>query len=32
MSSFATRARRPSDPAITVFDITPYDSADLAQR
>lgn len=31
MSSFATSARRPSDPAVTVFDITPNDSADLPQ-
>ena len=28
---FADRHRRPSDPAITVFDITPDDGADLAQ-
>ena len=28
---FATRTRRPSDPATTLFDITPDDAADLAQ-
>ena len=28
---FADRHRRPTDPAITVFDITPDDGADLAQ-
>ena len=28
--SFATHHRRPTDPAITVFDITPDDSNDLA--
>ena len=28
---FAERHRRPTDPAITVFDITPDDSTDLAQ-
>jgi len=25
------RSRRPTDPAVTVFDITPDDAADLAQ-
>ena len=28
--AFADRHRRPTDPAVTVFDITPNDSADLA--
>lgn len=28
---FATRTRRPSDPASTLFDITPDDAEDLAQ-
>lgn len=28
---FANRMRSPSDPADTVFDITPNDAADLAQ-
>lgn len=28
---FADRHRRPTDPAITVFEITPDDGADLAQ-
>lgn len=28
---FADRHRRPTDPAITVFDIAPDDGADLAQ-
>lgn len=27
--SFATRSRRPSDPPVTVFAITPDDAADL---
>lgn len=30
-NAFANRTRTPSDPAITVFSITPDDSADLAQ-
>lgn len=30
-SSFSDRTRRPSDPAVTVFDITPDDVADLAE-
>lgn len=30
-ASFALRHRRPSDPAISVFDITPNDNADLVQ-
>lgn len=30
-ASFANRHRRPSDPAISVFDITPSDSVDLDQ-
>lgn len=30
-SSFATRTRRPSDPAVSVFDITPDDSTDLSR-
>ena len=30
-ASFAYRHRRPSDPAISVFDITPNDSVDLDQ-
>lgn len=30
-SSFATRQRRPSDPAVTVFDITPNDATDLSR-
>lgn len=29
--AFASRHRRPNDPAITIFDITPDDDADLAQ-
>lgn len=29
--SFANRTRSPSDPAVTVFDVTPDDAADLAQ-
>ena len=29
--AFADRHRRPTDPAITVFDITPDDGADLGQ-
>lgn len=29
-NAFADRHRRPSDPPITVFDITPDDGADLA--
>lgn len=28
---FANRMRSPADPAVTVFDITPDDGADLAQ-
>lgn len=28
-TSFANRHRRPSDPPVTVFDITPDDGADL---
>ena len=27
--SFATRARRPADPAVTIFEITPDDTSDL---
>lgn len=30
-ASFANSHRRPSDPAVSVFDITPSDSTDLAQ-
>ncbi len=29
--AFSSHMRAPSDPAITVFDITPDDAADLAQ-
>ena len=29
--AFASRHRRPNDPPITIFDITPDDGADLAQ-
>lgn len=29
--SFANRMRSPGDPAVSVFDITPNDSADLPQ-
>ena len=29
--AFANRMRRPTDPAVTLFDITPDDGADLAQ-
>lgn len=29
--AFSTRVRRPSDPAVTVFDIDPDDNADLPQ-
>lgn len=31
VSSFTNRHRRPSDPAVTVFDIIPSDTADLDQ-
>lgn len=30
-NAFANRHRKPADPAITVFDITPSDTTDLAQ-
>lgn len=29
--AFTTRHRRPSDPAVRIFDITPDDGADLAE-
>lgn len=31
-TTFSTTHRRPSDPAISIFDITPDDGADLAQE
>lgn len=30
-TSFALRHRRPADPAVTVFEITPNDNVDLSQ-